>query len=666
MVIMGNTDSIEQDVLNVGDTARLLTNILHWTAGEESAPKIGIYRIPGLVRRLKSLDIDARDIELSGRTQVDVVVMMARSVAAKDVAPLQEYVRAGGGLLTGARYYMLEREFPGVDLANEVPVSRLTAPAGISWARSAVPPDSPRGFRVGPPPELSQAAWALDAFEAGEAGKRVLTEREQIQILATLFHAMSDLPHDDTLLFPRLDRALAPFRASAVPCAAIPITKDDLPWRLAITRATQQLRWTAPEEVRAHPAAAEFPGSVPSAAPRITATVRVETSQGRWGWVGTGLYAAPGEVITLLVPESAVNHGLSLQIGIHTDQLWELDEWSRMPDIVTSKPVKSTEIRAASVFGGGIYIAVPQSSKLGDFDVTISGGVAAPRYIDGKTSLSEWRSSIRNLPAPWAEIESDKIILSVPSKFIRNLDDPAALMSVWNQISDLISEFYVIPKSRSRADRLVPDLQISGGTQHSGYPIMMYLSKAETLLSRDELLKGRVGYALHNRAMWGLPHELGHQAHNPLWNFQGSEEPMANMVALYVMEKLCHIPVASSLFASKEYRAAQMARYNFAKPDFERWKTDRWIGTTFYVQLQQAFGWHAFQNVFAEYQKLPPADQPESDAEKRDQQMVHLSRQVHRNLAPFFQAWGIPTSEAARASIKDLPPWMPDELPLSK
>ena len=98
-----------------------------------------------------------------------------------------------------------------------------------------------------------------------------------------------------------------------------------------------------------------------------------------------------------------------------------------------------------------------------------------------------------------------------------------------------------------------------------------------------------------------------------------------------------------------------MARYNFAKPDFERWKADRWIGTTFYVQLQQAFGWEAFQNVFADYHKLPPTDQPKSDPEKRDQQMVRLSRQVHRNLGPFFQAWGIPTSQAARASIKDLP-----------
>jgi hypothetical protein len=105
-----------------------------------------------------------------------------------------------------------------------------------------------------------------------------------------------------------------------------------------------------------------------------------------------------------------------------------------------------------------------------------------------------------------------------------------------------------------------------------------------------------------------------------------------------------------------------MSRYNFAKPDFELWKREQWIGTTTYVQLQQAFGWEAFRSVFAEYRKLPESELPKSDDEKRDQWMVRFSRQVHRNLGPFFQAWGIPTSETARASISDLPVWMPDEL----
>jgi hypothetical protein len=162
--------------------------------------------------------------------------------------------------------------------------------------------------------------------------------------------------------------------------------------------------------------------------------------------------------------------------------------------------------------------------------------------------------------------------------------------------------------------------------------------------------------------MWGFPHELGHNVQNPAWSFQGSEEPRAQLFAIYVMEKLCRIPVSSNQHGSAEFRANQMAKYNFARPNFEQWKRDQWIGLTTYLQLQQAFGWEAFRSVFAQYSKMPASEQPKSDDEKRDQWMLRFSRQVHRNLGPFFQAWGIPMSEAARASIADLPAWMPDEL----
>jgi hypothetical protein len=33
---------------------------------------------------------------------------------------------------------------------------------------------------------------------------------------------------------------------------------------------------------------------------------------------------------------------------------------------------------------------------------------------------------------------------------------------------------------------------------------------------------------------------------------------------------------------------------------------------------------------------------------------------VGRNLGPFFEAWGVPTSPEARQSLADLPAWMPE------
>jgi hypothetical protein len=78
-----------------------------------------------------------------------------------------------------------------------------------------------------------------------------------------------------------------------------------------------------------------------------------------------------------------------------------------------------------------------------------------------------------------------------------------------------------------------------------------------------------------------------------------------------------------------------------------------------YKQLKDEFGWDAYKRVFAEYRALPEEERPKTDADRRDQWLVRFSRTVGRNLGPFFEYWGVPTSEAARKSIDQLPAWMP-------
>jgi hypothetical protein len=82
-----------------------------------------------------------------------------------------------------------------------------------------------------------------------------------------------------------------------------------------------------------------------------------------------------------------------------------------------------------------------------------------------------------------------------------------------------------------------------------------------------------------------------------------------------------------------------------------------------YKQLYDGFGWDPFKRVFAEYRALPRGERPRSDAVKRDEWMVRFSRAAGRNLGPFFEAWGVPTSSQARDSIAKLPAWMPSGFP---
>jgi hypothetical protein len=42
--------------------------------------------------------------------------------------------------------------------------------------------------------------------------------------------------------------------------------------------------------------------------------------------------------------------------------------------------------------------------------------------------------------------------------------------------------------------------------------------------------------------------------------------------------------------------------------------------------------------------------------------LVRLSEATGKNLGPFFQVWGVPTSDKARKSVERLPKWLPDAL----
>ena len=109
--------------------------------------------------------------------------------------------------------------------------------------------------------------------------------------------------------------------------------------------------------------------------------------------------------------------------------------------------------------------------------------------------------------------------------------------------------------------------------------------------------------------------------------------------------------------------AEKFAKYTAGgKPDFAKWQSDPFLALAMYVQLQHAFGWDAYKKVFAEYRALPAGERPKT-VERIDQWMVRYSKTVNRNLGPFFQAWGLPVTDPALASIAKLPAWPKEEWP---
>jgi hypothetical protein len=284
-----------------------------------------------------------------------------------------------------------------------------------------------RAAQKGAAADLAEASRALDALVAHAEGKGPLPPDEAAKAVATVARAARNLPPGDTVLLPRLKRVREEHRAEAVPTAKSPLTPAKPLGRLLLTLDVDEAKNLPADQVRAHPAAAEFPGSVPPDAPRVERTVSVDTAVPAWH--STGLYAAPGQVVTVTVPEAAAGKGLALRIGAHSDRLWNLEAWRRCPELCRQVPLAAPVTRAASAFGGPVYVAVPDGCPLGAVSVKVGGAVEAPYYVLGRTPAAEWRDKIRLRPAPWAELATGKVVLTLPSKAVRTLDDPEDLMT---------------------------------------------------------------------------------------------------------------------------------------------------------------------------------------------------------------------------------------------
>jgi hypothetical protein len=230
------------------------------------------------------------------------------------------------------------------------------------------------------------------------------------------------------------------------------VLKNDLLTRLAIALDRRNMDVADPENMRQYPSAAEFPGAVPSAAKAVTKNIVVDTSHPRWH--STGLYAAPGQIITVDVPADTVNRGFRVRIGAHTDTLWHLDRWERSPDISLALPIRSEHVRVANPFGGLIYLDVPEKTAVHSFTATITGAVEAARFVLAETTPEQWAGACRDSLAPWGEVESSSLILTAPLADLQKLDNPSELLGFWDKIMRAQADLAGWPPTPASPERM--------------------------------------------------------------------------------------------------------------------------------------------------------------------------------------------------------------------
>ncbi|MBI5834428.1 MAG: hypothetical protein HZB16_19190 [Armatimonadetes bacterium] len=641
----------------IPDQAALATNVVTWLAAGKAGARVLLHGHAGWeatltkagfkVTRVTTAQLPAAlsqgDVLLAAGGQLDNAQPAVIDAIAK-------WIENGGGYFDAIPIWGW-MQVTGRDHAADCGSNRITARAGLMVADGGVDP-------------TGKAAWvtdgvALDATHAQQALARLLpgatvTPEELAQVGTTLTSAAGAAPADDRLLMPKLARLIAGLGDAALPTAKAPLKLTNPVARMACVLQNNALRRASVAELKAHPAAATFPGAVAAEVPRVTRTVAVDTATP--AWASLGLYAAPGEAVEVTLPDAALKAGLGLRIGCHTDTLWGLESWQRFPEISYATKLTKTTTRFGNPFGGVVYIDVPGGCKLGRLEVKVAGAVEMPLFVRGVTSLDDWKTRLRGLQAPWAELATKKIILSVPASVVRTLDDPEALLAVWDKGMDAQADLAGIPRDRPRPERMACDQQISAGYMHSGYPIMTWLDVPPTMV---DIAKMRDGGA---KNCWGFWHELGHNHQQGAWTFDGTVEVTNNLFSLYSCEVVSGEKVVDSSWLNPAKRSETVRKYFADGAPFDRWKSDPALALMMYAQLQQQFGWDAVRKTIASYRTNAGGEQPKSDQDKRDQWMVRFSRTVGRNLGPFFTTWGVPTSDAARKSIEGLPVWLPADI----
>jgi hypothetical protein len=649
----GKGEFFVPNALNDADNARFVANCIAWVA-PKAKPTVGVLGSAGFGAALQAKGIQAKDIAIGDVGSVDVIITKSTRMDAAQVAQMQQAVKGGKGLLCGDLGWGWQQLNPGKSLSEDHPGNRIFSPMGIVWLGGMLKRTTGDGKAYDTTvklPSFSNAAQALDAALAQEAGKGSLKKEDIPQVSALLSNTAQALPNADPILLPRIRALLKDSTVNVVPTPKKPFREADLLPRLVLTMQMRELAKLPPEKVTAHPSASTFPGPVPAGAARVSAKVTVDPTVP--GWASTGMYAAPGDLVTVTLPEAQGAQGYKIRIGSTTCRLWSKTSWTRAPDVIREFKVSAAETKVASPFGGLLYVIVPKGATGTPFSVAIANAVPAPYFRAGETDPAVWRAKLRDLPAPRAEIACDKAVLTVPSEYVRKLDDPTKLMETWTRIVNLCGDFAAWePGTRKSPQRYTADCQLCAGYMHAGNPIMIPISTASKLVDNEGLL---------TKGNWGFFHEIGHNHQSRDWTFGGTGEVTVNLFTMFIFEQLSGIPPEKGRMGGGMPKNAHA--YLAGEPNFGRWKSDPFLALYMYYQLEQEFGWDVFTKVFTEYRALPDGQHPKNDQGKRDQWMVRFSRAVGRDLGPFFETWGIPVTKEARQSIAALPDWMPKDFP---
>lgn len=649
----GHGDFLTRGWMSQSGALSMLGNAIRWV-GKAKSPSVGLSAQTAQLESslsksgFKVKKIAPRDL----KKQVDVYCFIGHEkLDEADIEALRRFAMKGGGVVVSTTPWAFADRWPDF---SKFPGNQVASLAGIEFLADVY---ARVNGKVAPAPvDASQPMEALaellenPGVEA-DARQHLVDELKQGKKLTGAARVeFRDALND-------LNLTVGPI----LPTREQPIVSGENPLIDAIVDLEMFFNQRMPaEEIVAIPAADDYPGAVPGG-DRVSRSVRIDGAYKGWAtgrdpaaWNAkelrpTGLYAGPGELIQVQTPAEISGSGFEVVIGTYAGGLNNRAKWERYPRLRTAFPIESATTGAANGLGGPILIAVPREASFGELEIRIENAVPAPLYVHGETSVADWKSTIRNYPAPWAELASERMIIAIPSSYIRELDNPDEVMEAWNEIIDKSAELAQLDRKEFRAERLAFERQTAAGYMHSGYPVAAPLD--------GSAVQAVDAAALRTKGNWGFFHEYGHNHQHNLWMLPGTGETTCNLWSVYLFEEWVGKNRDGAHGSMNPLRRQQRrnAYFTNGRNFEENWSV--WTALDTYLLVQEKFGWEPFQKAFASYNELPPNQRPKSQQQKNDQWVLRLSEACGHNLAPYWRAWNLPLSDEIDEQLLDLPAW---------
>ncbi|MFM2197656.1 MAG: hypothetical protein RLZZ505_1088 [Verrucomicrobiota bacterium] len=601
--------------------------------------------------------------DLSG---VDVFVFHFHSgYTASALAKIQAFTANGGGIVCGATPWALTTGL--TDAANVLTPFGLTLDHYPYWniIEPLGPPalDFTATVSTTAPSTLYSALKGSEALIREKAGTRSMSLLEK-SIAANSISQVIALRKDIALLNSRLETLDSSYGIIA-PTAANPLEKASQPVEAMLARY-QSGKYDAltPAQLFAHPCADDFPGA-PLAGGTVSRNISVNGNTSADFYMNqgdkpvrfeTGVYAAPGATITVTIPANKVAAGLQAHISPNgtEDESWNQDTWTFFPKLWRRVPLTATTTQTGHVLGGLVTILVPAGSNLGTFNVSVSGGIPAPTFTLGVNTEAQWNNTLKNHPAPFGFIRTDKLTIYVERQQLAALSNPLAVANHWKTVMDTADEYYGYTPWRKRGEAMSSSRYVSAGLAYAGYPTENGWGTG----GQDEFLN----HAVENGS-WGNYHELGHgyqDNFDDAFGIATHAEVDVNLMPAMLFSMVHHIsPWENKVtqFYNAETRNASRAAF-MARPAAEQtWDHACDFNQTvaaydFYFTIGEAFGWQAYRTAFSRlmnYLQNPAAStdtplknlNPNDPNFKRNRFYILFCDATGRNLDIFFQRYGL-------------------------